>query len=117
MSQGSNDHPGRVGAASAADCLGPDADDEEYIRIVGPRPYRPEEARRANGVTVSREALEAYQAANDRFWGFLHGIQRELAQTSGPCCIERLSQLLRRKLVEMDQAALDWQRDKYAVGA
>jgi hypothetical protein len=69
----------------------------------------------AETVTVNREAPEAYQAAQDRLWGFLDGLCHELDLTVGPCTVERLSQLLRRKLDEMDQVAREWSARKYAV--
>jgi hypothetical protein len=88
-------------------------DPDEDIRLVGPVARLWDEP--ADTVTVNREALEAYQAAHDRLWGFLDGLCHELDVTVGPCTVERLSQLLRRKLDEMDQVAKAWSRDKHAV--
>jgi hypothetical protein len=93
-----------------------DEHDEELVILEGPpAPYR--HAEKPNTVTVNQEALDAYQAANDRFWGLIDGVQRELerTQTCGPCAVERLSQLLKRKLEEMDQVAREWSSRKYAV--
>jgi hypothetical protein len=96
--------------------VGADEDDEELLILTGP-PTLSRPAEKPDMVTVNREALEAYQAANDRLWGFLDGLQRELGrtQTCGPCAVERLSQLLKRKLEEMDQVAREWSARKYAV--
>jgi hypothetical protein len=96
--------------------VGAEEDDEELVILTGPSTLsRP--AEKPDTVTVRRSALEAYQAANDRLWGFLDGLQRELerTQTCGPCAVERLSQSLRRKLEELDAAAQAWSRNKHAV--
>jgi hypothetical protein len=82
------------------------------IRLVGPAVRLWDEP--AGTIVVNREALEAYQAAQDRLWGFLDGLCHELDVTVGPCTVERLAQLLRRKLDEMDQVAKAWSRDKGA---
>jgi hypothetical protein len=71
--------------------VGPEEDDEELVILEGPpATYRP--AEKPNTVTVNREVLETYQAAQDRFWGLIDGVQRELerTQTCGPCAVERL---------------------------
>jgi hypothetical protein len=87
-------------------------DPDEDIRLVGPAVRLWDEP--ADTIVVNREALEAYQAAHDRLWGFLDGLQRELerTQTCGPSAVERLSQSLRRKLAEMDTVAREFTRCK-----
>jgi hypothetical protein len=91
-----------------------DYDPDEDIVLVGPaaRLYDPEPV---PAVVVNALALETYVLANDRFWGLIDGVQRELerTQTAGPCAVERLSQLLRAKLQEMDQVAKVWQQNKW----
>jgi hypothetical protein len=92
-----------------------DYDPDEDIVLVGPAARLWDEP--ADTVTVNREALETYQAAQDRFWGLIDGVQRELerTQTCGPCAVECLSQLLKRKLQEMDAVAREFSRNKHAV--